>query len=135
MSNVCKGIFIFKNEGERVEYDRYAHDRLKLENEMFATWSEQNMLPPPIITCCGRTPTENGSTKGSAKNSAHLLDPENGDTSFEALDYRIRHYRLSELPKVVDYWKRRELDSNGRVKFVDNLNHGTAPHLHIEVIK
>lgn len=131
--NTVNPKLLFKATSEREEYEKYADPTLVEECDRFVAYSISAGLPYPVVTCCGRTPEENGGTPGAVKNSDHLLDPANGDTSFEAIDFRIRHYNPDELHRVVLYWKTRAAVTNGEVYLVNNLNHGTAPHLHIGV--
>jgi hypothetical protein len=122
---------LFTSSSERIEYEQYAHPKLKEELERFVAFSKAHSLPLPVVTCAGRTPAENSRTPGSVVNSDHLLDPANGDESFEAVDLRVRHYSPEELKRVVVYWRTRQ--ELGEAYFVSNLNHGTGPHLHVGI--
>jgi hypothetical protein len=128
---VSEYALLFINSREAEEYRLFAHPKLKEELDRFVAFSKAHNLPLPLVTCAGRTPTENANTKGSSPNSDHLLDTAAGDESFEAVDLRVRHYGPEELKAVVVYWRvRQEL---GEAYFVSNLNHGTGPHLHVGV--
>jgi hypothetical protein len=124
---------LFTADSERDEYEKYAVPELRYEVEQFVDWSVAHSLPIPVVTCCGRTPKGNANTPGAVANSGHLLDPEHGDTAFEALDLRVRHYSPEGLKMATTYWTIREEVTEKKVRYVHNLNHGTAPHLHVQV--
>lgn len=119
---------LFKHPEGAVELLEKGSKELQDEHAEFVRWSNSHGMARPVVTCLGRTRDENFKV-GGVVDSLHIYD-DNG--TFHAVDYSIRNYGVEELKEILAYWDVRQSKTNGRVSYVHNLNHGTAPHLHVQ---
>lgn len=121
---------LFKHEDDVSDYVLHASAPLKLVLIELAEWSKAHGLPPPVVTCGGRKPEENEVLPDHAEHSLHLYDALG---LFWAVDLRIFHYTTEQLQAVLHHLDVIHATSGDKVSYVHNLNHGTAPHIHVGV--
>ena len=127
------GRIVYRNERCRLEFEyRLAKELVEVVEDL-AEYSEREGLPPPVVTCVGRSPVENKEA-GGVPTSLHLQ--EHPDDLVRAVDLRDRHYVTEELKLVLTRLQiKMDQMANStpihlRFEFI-HKPHGTGPHIHL----